>query len=409
MKNVETLILLVGLFMLVGQVNIWGQEKAQGCDGPRYEDEVAEAVTITTVKYDEAMNYDGSIIELEMDIFQVENDTFSRRPVVILAHSVVDDRTEMYHLCEQFSRRGYVAASMDYRGGDGVRTYEKYVHVGIRQIQDMKAAVRFFRNDYMADNLFRVDTNYIFVGGFSIGGVMSLHTGYWDDGDNVDPIIDSLLNIEGGIEGNSNEFLNVSSRVQGVINLSGAILHKEWIDQGEAAVVSYHGTADDVVSIRRHLFDGLYFTDGTEEVHQQAAIKNIPNYFHPVSGGGHFDIYEESFSDQFHAFKEATFKFFKESVLCKSPINSISPANFIEQKARIFPNPASRILHIQHDEYEILELIIFDCLGKEIGHWKVNNIEKTIEINKLNSGLYYYTLKNEVHYIQSGKIVINNR
>ena len=409
MKKSIIINVLVGLLIFFCKVNSWSQLVALGCGGERYTEEVFSAATMTTVKYGEALNYDGTIMELEMDVFQPENDTLLQRPIVVFAHSAVGDRSEMHPLCEQFSRRGYVTASISYREGDGIGQYNNYISAGIRHMQDMKAAVRFFRNDYNTDNLLKVDTNFIFVGGFSLGANMALSTAYWDEGDSLNLVIDSLISVEGGTEGNSNEFLDESSRVQGVINLSGAMLFKEWIDEEEAAIASYHGTNDQIASIGHFLFEGVFFMDGSEEIHQEAAVKNIPNYFHLVPGGGHFDIYEASFTDEYNAFKEGTFKLFKDSVLCKNTVSSIPTDGVTEQIVNIFPNPASEKLTILHDGNELVEFFIFDNLGRRLGRWTLDSSQSNLELTNFHAGIYFYFIKNEANYIQSGKLFITKK
>ena len=147
--------------------------------------------------------------------------------------------------------------------------------------------------------------------------------------------------------------------------------------------------------------------DGSEEIHQEATIKNIPNYFHPVSGGGHFDIYQASFSDEYNAFKAGTFKLFKDSVLCKNLVSSIPSDIFAEQIVKLFPNPASEKLNILYDGNQLLELLIFDNMGRKLGRWTIDNTKSDLELINFHSGIYFYFIKNEANYIQSGKLVIN--
>ena len=62
-------------------------------------------------------------------------------------------------MCEYFARRGYVAASIDYRLYDGVLfpTPDSLVMADemLKAVSDMKAAVRFFREDADQSNIYK--------------------------------------------------------------------------------------------------------------------------------------------------------------------------------------------------------------------------------------------------------------
>ena len=72
-------------------------QNLNGCDGIRYANEVFSSTIQTTVKYGENLNF-GNSEELFMDVFEPENDTLSKRPVVVLAHGgffLFGDKTDM--------------------------------------------------------------------------------------------------------------------------------------------------------------------------------------------------------------------------------------------------------------------------------------------------------------------------
>lgn len=219
-----------------------------------------------------------------------------------------------------------------------------------------------------------------------------------------------MINIEGGLEGNSNEFLDVSSRVQDVINLSGGLQFKERIIEGDAALANYHGTNDQLVPFGHDIFLGPNngYMDGSEEIHRQATAKNVPNHLHPVFGGGHYDIYREPYLDEYKSFREAAFDLFRDSVLCKRASTSIRTTRMEEEAVKLFPNPASEFLNIEYPGDELLELLIFDGLGRQLGIWKFDRSKTNIHISSFLSGIYFYFIKKEINHVQSGKLVINN-
>lgn len=88
-----------------------------GCDGTRFIDEVFGSAVIYTVQYGQNLN-NGIQQPLIMDIYEPEGDNLTDRPVIILAHGgyfIFGGRGEMADLCQYFAKRGYVAATIDYR------------------------------------------------------------------------------------------------------------------------------------------------------------------------------------------------------------------------------------------------------------------------------------------------------
>src|SRR5690606_34921075 len=97
----------------------------------------------------------------------------------------------------------------------------------------------------------KIDTNNIFIGGSSAGAITALHTAYLDRSCELEEFIGlSVINTMGGVEGNSGNAC-YSSKVKGVINLCGALANYSWLETGDAALCSMHGTADGTVKYNR--------------------------------------------------------------------------------------------------------------------------------------------------------------
>jgi len=106
--------LLLIFTILVGAV--FAQEN--GCDNQRYINEIFTDVTSTTVKFGENYTFGGDFQELYMDIYEPMGDTRTDRPVIVFAFGgayVQGDRTQVTSFCEEFARKGFVAAAIDYR------------------------------------------------------------------------------------------------------------------------------------------------------------------------------------------------------------------------------------------------------------------------------------------------------
>ncbi len=130
---------------------------------------------------------------LKMDIYEPEGDTESARPLVILFHTgnfippqfnggcsgTRKDDTSV-EICKQFARRGYVAASAEYRLGwdptntdQTVRVYT-LINAAYRGVQDSRTAVRFFKKTAAENgNPYNIDPNKIMLYGVGTGGYIT--------------------------------------------------------------------------------------------------------------------------------------------------------------------------------------------------------------------------------------------
>ncbi|MEM9983713.1 MAG: alpha/beta hydrolase [Bacteroidota bacterium] len=269
-----TLLLLVTLPIL-GQTN-------RSCQGFRYVIQIFASTTQTTVQYGEA-SQGGNTETLFMDVYQPQGDTFSSRAVMILAHGgdfTNGDRTDMADLARQFAEHGYVAATIDYRllasaPADSIEMASAI----IRSMHDLKAAVRYFRDDQKNARTYGIDTNFVFVGGYSAGALAALHAGYLSDSDAAPGYFETALAAEGGLEGQSNAITGASSRIQAVLNLAGGMVDRRWMQSSEAPLISYHGENDQVVPTNGGLAFGVINLDGSALIHQEADQKDVFNYY----------------------------------------------------------------------------------------------------------------------------------
>tara|TARA_Y100001954_G_C15724853_1_gene560197 strand:- start:36 stop:1019 length:984 start_codon:yes stop_codon:yes gene_type:complete len=208
-----------------------------------------------------------------MDIYTPDGDNCINRPLIILAHGgsfIGGSKTNptMVDLCETFAKRGYVAASINYRlatsstvlgpfsGLFWMTNLEDGIKVIYSAMTDAKAAVRFFRKNVTEDNnSYGIDQDQIWMGGNSAGACLGPHMSYINSVDEFVSGIDisgqeyalNLASDNGGIEGNSGNS-GYSSDISGMINLAGALHTVDWIDElDDTPIVSCHGTEDETV------------------------------------------------------------------------------------------------------------------------------------------------------------------
>lgn len=183
---------------------------------------------------------------LLMNIYQPAGDACVKRPLIIFMHGgwmQGGDHNGENGTAEQFAKRGYVSATIDYRLGVGnVFTPRNFATPGFMATQDARAANRFFRKNAA---LYGIDTNFIYVGGCSAGAYAALFTAYLDKTGEIPAYVDAGAQ-DGGIEGNSGN-PGFSSRFTGVLSLSGGLLDTNWINRGDMPVVAVQCSADPLV------------------------------------------------------------------------------------------------------------------------------------------------------------------
>jgi len=231
----------------------------------RYWDEVFSGVAVDSgVLFGANVNLAGQVQLLRLDCYQPIGDASLKRPLLVWAHGggfVAGNRSDLKAkaMCTAYAKRGYVAASVDYRYGVADTTNPvSYMESILRTVQDAKAAVRFFRKNASA---YRVDTTRIFFGGSSAGGVTALLMAYWDQ----DEIPKGLNPEVGGLEGNSGNS-GYASAVHAVLNCWGGIPDTSWIDAGEPPVAGFHGMLDQTVPYDIGLSKGGFPLYGSKAV-----------------------------------------------------------------------------------------------------------------------------------------------
>jgi acetyl esterase/lipase len=290
-------LLLLALLLLSGLGYTAAAQTSIDTTGGRYFQPIFAGVSVTSgVQYGTAVNFLGQSQALVMDIYQPTGDVAAERPVIIFAHQggfVTGSRTESYMatVCTQFAKLGYVTASIDYRLLFFPFDTTNVSVAAVRGMQDLRAAVRFFRKDAATTNTYRVSPSRIVVGGASAGGFMALEVGYLDKPSEVPA--DVNLTALGGIEGNSGN-PGYPSTVLAVLNLSGATVTPSIIEAGNVPLYSAHGTADAVVPyFKGRVGAGLppKYVFGSGLLNPFASSVGVPNTLRRFSQAPHIPQY----------------------------------------------------------------------------------------------------------------------
>lgn len=284
------------LILLSFAVSVSAQTKVP-CAPDRYEKAIFSDFTKKTIEYAAAKSWTDENVSLLTDIYEPKDDDAQLRPLIIVAHGgsfTSGDKEQMTPFCTFFVKYGYVVASIQYRlipANKSVETNNILREV-VRASNDMKAAIRFFRQSAENGNPYKIDPNNIFIGGVSAGAITALQTGLLDEKDLITDELSSIIAEEGGFGGNtgSEESRKLSTKVQGIFNLSGSIMDENWVDKNDPAIFSYHGENDMVVPIR---FKSIGVLDmyGSQSIKEKADKIGLDNVLVKVPKGGHTDIY----------------------------------------------------------------------------------------------------------------------
>lgn len=289
-------LLLILLVFSIGYTS-----RAQECDNCRYISPMFDSIMVETIHFGEGLNIDGDMQQLYADVYQPYGDTASNRPVVIFAFGggfVQGSRTDWYvrEVCEHFARSGYVCVANDYRLGiDPLEIlFLQHMRIFFRPMQDMRATVQYLKADFSElGNNYRIDTSKIFLGGASAGAISALMTEYCDKPSEMEEMGSlSALDELGGFYATSGFYPQYSWDVAAVVNVAGALINAEWVEQGDVPHIAAHGDQDNIVPyeygpLGGGLLDGIFDLQGSYVVHNEAVSKGVCSYLYTMEGQDH--------------------------------------------------------------------------------------------------------------------------
>ena len=229
------------------------------CGQMRYQNEIFDEVLKTeNVVYGNApdlpfiflFEWNTVDVDLEMDIYEPNQDTVTNRPVIIFIHpgafftgnNEVDD---MVSLANSSAKRGFLAVSISYRLGLNVLSDYSGERAVYRGVQDLSAAIRFLRENYLQ---YGIDRDKIYAWGSSAGSFVGLHSIYTEDNERPESTFGGFGDPDlGCINCEGNDY-DQDGRPNALISCWGAIGDLNWIDQENTIpLIMFHGTADGVV------------------------------------------------------------------------------------------------------------------------------------------------------------------
>lgn len=382
----------------------------QHCDGTRYVNPIFSSIDSTlNIKFGENFTIAGSQRELFMDIYTPPAEFFFARPLIILAHGgsfLSGNRKQVRQLCLEYAGRGYVAATIDYRLFDAFALEidsNLAFDAAIKATMDMKAAIRWFKENAAGANDYGIDTNIVFIGGVSAGAIAADHCAYLDADDDGGITLDSIINANGGIRGNSSSNFQFSEKVAGVLNFSGALKNVAWISSDEPPLFSMHDQFDGIVPYGTAItteFGTPIQISGSRAMHQEAVNKVMRSQLITIGGSsGHVSYFIGGPNTANYNLAIDSSSLFLEYIIC----DRISATQNLEQNQESigwWPNPTHGALYSR----EVATAHVFDLEGRMV--FAYNNASERMNLDFLNAGIYIIESVNNdgVHTVQ--KIVL---
>ena len=242
---------------------------------------------------------------LRMDIYTPVGDTETDRPVFVLAFGggfTEGNRRNplIVAVAQSLARRGYVTASIDYRFFENTPATEDDANIAIIEaMYDMRAAVRFLRQDAEGADIYGTRDDAIFVGGVSSGGITASFAGALDLGDGLSTNVRNFLTAHNGTDGDSSTNTSVSSDIQGVFSISGGLTDFLWIDADTAPIYAAHEEYDPTVPCRYAMGDAGFSLAGGCDMVQIAQSYGVDAELYLVPGANTHVEYSNAQVEEF--------------------------------------------------------------------------------------------------------------
>lgn len=377
----------------------------------RYLQEVFPMVdALTNINYGSAPLWNNTPQQLDLDVFKPAGDTASNRPLILLFHggsfiSGQRDDGVMLGLCNTFAKRGYVTATASYRLGVNTANIgsldREFVKAALRATHDAKAAVRFFKRSVAEQgNPYGIDTNKIYVGGYSAGALAAIHLAYFTDTLLSSALVNQeIAGIGLGLEGNSGN-PGFTSTAAAVLNIAGAVLDTSLVKTGAVTGIHFHGTADEVVPYGRDMIRALSFpvilVDGSSLLH--ARLQNQGTYSELLSYTGALHNFVATPSISADIINNAARFFYNLQN------NSVSVSETQALTVNIYPNPSTDWLRIENQKGLDMEVQLKNLHGQTLLKTTMADREM-LPLTTVSAGFYFLQITQN-NNTQLHKIVI---
>lgn len=393
------------LFVLLFLSPVFAQAQCEG----RYVYELfTDVLEVPDVQYGSAVDYEGNTQDLFVDLYLPADDTLDERPLVVMAHGgffISGDRTadDMVEICRGLARRGYACASLQYRLGVGTDEIDSvgFSKAVVRGVQDAKGAIRFLRGQHATYGL---DTNQVFLGGTSAGGVLAVHYAYLQDTTLLPTWIKTEIDALGGLYGNSGPS-GYGDGILAAVSYAGAIKALAWMGNEDIPLASTHGTGDPVVpygygQVTYVIIPGVLEVPitpmyGSERIHAELDLRGVDNEFWSVDEPIHVPHLDPGTfgldAVRFPQTVQWTAEFLHRQLDCYDPTGFAVPAL---EPISVHPVPASGTVVLEGLGQGPFTALLYDGQGRLLGARHLNGSDAARWARKgLPAGTYFLDLQ----------------
>lgn len=258
------------------------------------EETVPPGTVVKDILYGSNTNWLGQNEQLLLDVY-VPPGNPGRHPLLLYIHGggfEVGTKETAADFATLMQQKGFVVAPINYRIGwthsetdicDGDST--EAIEAFYRAIQDARAALRYLVAN--ADK-YSIDTNWIFVGGASAGGVATLGVTYYTQ-ETIDKYMPGISAKLGPLDADNN--ITATYEIKADISMWGAINTLDVVTPDNAVpTIFFHGEKDMVVPYDVNHF---YFCNnmpmgyGSKPLYSKLTSLDIPAVAHIDPNGGH--------------------------------------------------------------------------------------------------------------------------
>jgi len=365
----------------------------------RYRDEIFSSYTLQSdIAFGQTVSK-----TLLLDLYQGTGDTEKKRPLIIYIHgggfkggdkdptSGAGGCGYLTHFGYGMAKRGYVVASINYRINGTWAGDTQHVEILVKDIQDTKAAIRFFR---MNADLYGIDTSRIILVGQSAGSHIALHTAYMDSSE-VPSYLD-WAKVGGTFEGTSGN-PGYPTNVHICIANWGALIDTNYMQKGNMPVYLVHGTADATVPVAYGTVDSP-MNYGSECIYKRAQSLKITSGLKLFDGYGHSLDSDDTAQEQAY---QITATWLYPVLMQMTDVRHESSTTLARKftLGQNYPNPFNPTTRINFSVQNsgVVTLKIYNVLGKEVatlvnGNLPAGEHQVMFDAAGMPSGIYFYSL-----------------
>jgi para-nitrobenzyl esterase len=355
----------------------------------------AETQSTTGIQYGQNTTVGGASQDLLMDVYDAQGDTASRRiPIILAAGGAFSNgsRADLQLLAEDYASRGYVVFAIDIRPFDltlgGSTTEAQMLDWLFGAATDIKAALRFIKQETASSNPYGINPNIIFTGGVGTGAMAAMHAAMVGPNDNVGAAFQAAVDANGGWEGNSNNITGFDSSVRGVVSYSGALVEEDWLDADDPLFLAFHDTGDPEVPFDSGTFSpggnaSPLTVDGNGALAERA--EDLFIYHDLISSNRNSHVSYLDGAARRSTTADATADFIHE-VNCENIVSSLVSAQIVDRPVTLFPNPVDQMLAVQPEAGQRVNRVhIFDVMGRALQQWENTSV---LDVSHFDRGVY---------------------